>query len=82
MACQESQKQLLRAVAESEEGEEDGRVPDSLGELGSPCSRWQCVWRTSLRTGMEFLNQRIVTGLPESVPSKGHPHISPTLTVR
>lgn len=39
----EGQKQLLRAVAESEEGEEDWRVPDSLGELGCPCSRWQSV---------------------------------------
>lgn len=39
------------------------------------------VWRTSLKTGTEFLNQKIVTELPESVPSKGHPHVSPTITI-
>lgn len=39
------------------------------------------VWRTSLRTGTEFLNQRIVTGLLESMPSEDHSHVSPTLSI-
>lgn len=69
---------MLRAVADSEEGRRR-EVPDLLGELGSPWSRWQRV--ESLKTWTEFLNPRIVAGLPESVPSKGHPHISPTLPI-
>lgn len=34
---------MRRALAESEGGEGDRTAPDLLGELGSPCSRWQCV---------------------------------------
>lgn len=73
---------LSEAIAKSSFGEQ-GR-----GRRRGGCQiRWESLallaldgsmWRMSLKTGKEFLNQRIVAGLLESMPSKDHPHISPT----